>query len=154
VEFLTDSAARNNKNQNVSIAGVVAQPLKYLTLSLQRAMNFQTYADEVGRVVSPEAWVFHKGLTFTRRKTSSKRLKDLYGIWYVVSQLGEFSDQVLMDFGTLKGQHTKWFATFGQNLKNWMHNASPAEWYGLEAQDPSGRLKKLSFERVVKRLLG
>lgn len=67
IEFLTDSATRDDKNKNVMIAGIVAQPLSYLTLSLQTTMEFQTYSREVGKVVSPGAWIFHKGLTFTRR---------------------------------------------------------------------------------------
>jgi hypothetical protein len=66
VEFLTDSSTRNDKNKNAVIAGVVAQPLSYLTLSLQMTMKFQTYSRESGRVVSPGAWMFHKGLTFTK----------------------------------------------------------------------------------------
>jgi len=76
IEFLTDSATRNNKNKNVVIRGVVAQPLSYLTLSLQMTIGFQTYSGETGRVVSPGAWVFHKGLTFTRRKSPSKIWSD------------------------------------------------------------------------------
>ncbi len=35
IEFLTDTATRNDKNKNVVIAGIVAQPLSYLTLNLQ-----------------------------------------------------------------------------------------------------------------------
>ena len=72
IEFLTDSATRNDKNKNVVIGGVVAQPLRYLTLSLQVTTEFQTYLGETGRVVSPGAWMFHKGLTFTRRKSFFK----------------------------------------------------------------------------------
>ena len=154
IEFLTDSAARNGKNKNVIVGGVVAQPLSYLTLSLQMTSEFQTYSCETGRVVSPGAWVFHKGLTFTRRKSSSKMLKDLYGIWYVATQLGDFSDQALAEFNMLtKQQHSKWFETLRKNLRNWMDNATPAEWSKLEAQDPAGKLKKLSFERIMKKLL-
>src|SRR5579863_3654855 len=80
IEFLTDSATREAKNKNVVIAGIVAQPLSYLTLSLQMTMEFRTYSHEAGKVVSPGAWIFHKGLTFVRRKGLSKMLKDLYGI--------------------------------------------------------------------------
>ena len=79
IEFLTDSATRNDKTKNVVIGGVVAQPLSYLTLSLQMTSEFQTYSGETGRVVSPGAWMFHKGLTFTRRKSSSKMLKIFMG---------------------------------------------------------------------------
>lgn len=115
IEFLTDSATRGDKQKNVIIAGVVAQPLSYLTLSLRTTMEFQTYSHDIGRVVSPGAWIFHKGLTFTRRKSSSKMLKDLYGIWYVVTQLGDFSDQALAEFAFLSQQHPKWLQTFQSN---------------------------------------
>jgi len=154
IEFLTDSATRDDKNKNVLIAGVVAQPLSYLTMSLQTTMEFQTHSHDVGKVVSPGAWIFHKGLTFTRRKSSSKMLKDLYGIWYVATQLGDFSDQAFAEFAFLSKQHSKWLQTFQKQLSNWMNQASPSEWSKLEAQDPAGKLRKLSFENTVKKLLG
>ncbi len=153
IEFLTDSGTRNNKNKNVVIGGVVAQPLNYLTLSLQMTTEFQTYSNEIGRVVSPGAWMFHKGLTFTRRKNSSKMLKDLYGIWYGSTQLGDFSDQALAEFNILTKQHFRWFETLRKNLHHWMVNATPTEWSKLESQDPAGKLKKLGFERIINKLL-
>ncbi len=149
IEFLTDSSTRNDKNKNIVIAGVVAQPLSYLTLSLQTTLQFQTYSGQTGRVVSPGAWMFHKGLTFIRRKSDSKALKDLYGIWYVATQLGDFSDQALEEFGMLAKQHPKWLQTLQKHLNNWADNASPSDWSKLETQDPSGKLKKLNFERIV-----
>lgn len=153
IEFLTDSATRNDKNKNVVIGGVVAQPLSYLTLSLQMTTEFQTYPGEMGRVVSPGAWMFHKGLTFIRRKSPSKMIKDLYGIWYVGTQLGDFSEQALTEFNMLTKQHPKWSETFRKNLHHWTENATPSEWSKLEAQDPAGNLKKLTFERIIKRLM-
>ena len=153
IEFLTDSATRNDKSKNVVIAGVVAQPLSYLTLSLQMTMKFQTYSGETGRVVSPGAWIFHKGLTFTRRKSASKIHKDLYGIWYVATQLGDFSEEAMAELFFLSSQHSKWFKTFQDNLQDWLSNASPLDWSRLEAQDPSGKLKRLIFERITKKIL-
>jgi hypothetical protein len=153
IEFLTDDSARNNKNKNVLIAGVVAQPLSYLTLSLQTTLKFQTHSNVTGNVVTPGAWIFHKGFTFTKRKSSLKMLKDLYGIWYVISQLGDFSDRALDEFNVLTKQHPKWFKTFQKNLQNWLNNISPSDWSKLEAQDPSGRLRKLNFEQIMKKLL-
>jgi hypothetical protein len=152
IEFLTDSATRNEKTKNVVIAGVVAQPLSYLTLSLQTTMEFQTHSDETGTVVSPGAWMFHKGLTFTRRKSPSKMLKDLYGIWYVATQLGDFSERAIAEFKILAERQPKWFETLQKNLLHWMENASPSEWAKLEAQDPSGKLKKLAFEQIIKKI--
>ncbi|MEI8124184.1 MAG: GSU2403 family nucleotidyltransferase fold protein [Parachlamydiaceae bacterium] len=153
IEFLTDDSVRNNKDKNVVIAGVVAQPLSYLTLSLETTLKFQTYSKVSGNVVTPGAWVFHKGLTFTKRKSSLKKLKDLYGIWYVASQLGAFSDHALDEFKTLAKQHLKWFKTFQKNLRGWLENVTPNDWTKLEAQDPSGRLSKLNFEQIVRTLI-
>lgn len=153
IEFLTDDSVRNNKDKNVVIAGVVAQPLSYLTLSLEKTLKFQTYSKITGNVVTPGAWIFHKGLTFTKRKSSLKILKDLYGIWYVASQLGEISDHALDEFNALAKQHSKWFKTLQKNLRDWLANASPSEWSKLEAQDPSGRLRKLNFEQIMKKFL-
>ncbi len=152
IEFLTDDFTRKDKNKNVFIAGVVAQPLSYLTLSLQKTLEFQTYSQKTGRVVSPGAWMFHKGLTFTKRNNSSKMLKDLYGIWYVATQLGVFSERTIQEFQTLAHQYSKWFETFQKNLYNWIDNATPAEWSRLETQDPFGNLKKLHFKRTIERL--
>lgn len=152
IEFLTDDSVRNNKDKNVVIAGVVAQPLSYLTLSLQTTVKFQTYSNVAGNVVTPGAWIFHKGLTFTKRKSSLKILKDLYGIWYVASQLGDFSDHALDEFNILAKQHPKWFKTFQKNLQAWLDDASPGDWSKLEIQDPSGRLRRLNFQQIIKKL--
>ncbi|CDZ81912.1 hypothetical protein BN1013_02448 [Candidatus Rubidus massiliensis] len=97
--------------------------------------------------------MFHKGLTFTRRKSASKIPKDLYGIWYVATQLGDFSEAAMVELLFLGSQHPKWFKTLRDNLRNWMSNATPLEWAKLEAQDPSGKLKRLNFERFTKRIL-
>jgi len=36
--------------------------------------------EDSGQVVSPGAWMFHKGLVFPKRNDKMKRHKDLYGI--------------------------------------------------------------------------
>lgn len=117
IEFMTDDSVRTNKNKNVLIAGIFAQPLSYLTLSLQTTLKFQTYSNITGNVVAPAAWIFHKGLTFTKRKSSLKILKDLYGIWYVATQLGDFSKCAIEEFTIIAKKHPKWFKTFQSNLK-------------------------------------
>lgn len=96
--------------------------------------------------------MFHKGLTFPKRSSPLKLLKDLYGIWYVSTQLGIFSETALIEFKELTLTHTAWSKTLTKNLKNWRENAAPIDWSKLEAQDPSGRLKKLNFQRVLDKL--
>ena len=111
--------------------------------------KFQSYSGENGIVVAPSAWMFHKGLTFPRRKSASKVYKDLYGIWYVATQLGTFSEEAIVELLFLRSQYPKWFKTFQNNLHRWIDGASPLEWTKLEAQDPHGKLKKLAFERII-----
>ena len=152
IEFLTDSSTRKDKHKNVCIAGVVAQPLSYLTLSIDTTIPFQTHSGESGSVVSPAAWMFHKGLTFTRRKKAHKVHKDLYGIWYVSTQLEEFSKQAIQELNSLKKDHFKWFKTFKSNLCSWIENASPSDWLSLEAQDPAGNLRKQGFKYIIQEL--
>ncbi len=153
IEFLTDSATRSDRNKNVMVSGVVAQPLSYLTLSLQTTVEFQTYSKQSGRVVSPGAWMFHKGLTYTRRNSRSKSLKDLYGIWYVTTQLGSYSTQAIHEFIMLSKKYSKWFDTFRKNLSQFIKKTSPIEWSEFESQDPEGKLKKLHFERAINHLM-
>lgn len=152
VEFLTDSLSRQGKFKNIDIGGVIAQPLSYLSMSLHSIQQFRTYSGEVGRVVSPGAWIFHKGLTFVRRKSGLKSLKDLYGIWYVATQLGDFSNGALEEFKFLGRRHPRWQETFEKNLVKWVMDAPPLEWSKLEAQDPAGNLKKIGFEKLISSL--
>jgi hypothetical protein len=153
IEFLTDSATRGDKHKNVVIAGVVAQPLSYMALSLRTTTPFQTYSGVTGFVVSPGAWIFHKGLTFTKRMADSKKLKDLYGIWYVASQLRDFSERAIAELRSLGKEHPKWYKTFQGNLRMWLENATPLDRMKLEQQDPLGGLKRLVFDKVITQLI-
>lgn len=68
-------------------------------------------------------------------------------------RLGDFSEQALNEFAFLSQQHPKWLQTFQKQLSNWMIQAPPNDWSKLESQDPSGKLKKLGFEFLIKKLL-
>lgn len=152
VEFLTDDETRGNKVDNIEIKGVIAQSLKYLKQSLKNPIDFKTRAGEEGKVVSPQAWIFHKGLTFPLRKDKGKKFKDLYGIWYAASQLQEFSTAAITQLKVL-AQKSPWFKIFKENLRTWVQDANPADWNKLEAQDPFGALKKPNFILLVEKLI-
>jgi hypothetical protein len=152
IEFLTD-AHHEGVNKNVSVAGIVAQPLRYLELSLQAAQMFKT-SSNYGLVVAPEAWIFHKGLTFPKRLDKTKQYKDLYGIWYVATQLETFSEEAISKLPNLiQKRPSKWMITFQDNLIAWVEEASPHDWRKLEAQDPFGQLSQLRFEQLLKSIL-
>ncbi len=153
VEFLTDDSVRIDKEKNVLIAGVVAQSLSYLKLSLENALPFFTLSGEKGFVVSPEAWIFNKGLAFPKRVDKKKIYKDLYGIWYVGSQLGNLSDQTIERLKNLSLKEPTWFKTFAKNLLTWQQEATPLDWLNLEKQDQFGNLRKIDFQMITEKIL-
>lgn len=154
IEFLTDDSTRGAKNKNIAIvgAGVTAQQLTYIQMSLDNIQNFKTFSGTSGQVVSSGAWMFHKGLTFLKRSDKTKKYKDLYGIWYVATQLGEFSRKGIEELLLLSKQHSQWFKTFYKNLQKWVATATPNDWTNLESQDPYGDLKREMFVELVSEL--
>jgi len=152
VEFLTDDATRHNKGKNVKISGIVAQPLSYLEKSLSHSTEFKTFGGDTGRVVAPAAWVFHKGLTFPKRANKLKQFKDLYGIWYAMTQLEELSKSTFIEVKSFSKTLSKWHRTFATNLESWVEEAAPTDWSQLEAQDPYGALSAPGFRHLIKSL--
>lgn len=149
IEFLTDDSSRLHKEKNIMVSGVIAQPLTYLKMSLENTIPFKTFSGHQGKVVSPSAWIFHKGLTFPKRANKSKVFKDLYGIWYAGSQLDNLSTGAITEIKLKAKQHPKWYQTFRENLHEWIEEATPADWIKLEAQDPYGELKKPGFVSLI-----
>lgn len=154
IEFLTDDSTRKGKNKNITIAsaGITAQQLSYIQIGLDNIKKFTTYSGLSGQVVSPGAWMFNKGLTFPQRNEKTKRYKDLYGIWYVATQLGDLSQAAINELASLSIQYPQWSKKFCKNLQKWLNTAIPYDWINLESQDPYGNLKKEVFEDIVKML--
>lgn len=143
LEFLTDKRTRGDKDSNVVISGVVAQPLSYIEMSYENILDFTTKSGVSGKCVDPAAWIFHKLLTFPKRRSgTSKFYKDLYGVWFVANELGEFSKKSRKGFKSLATSNNAWFKTAKQNVANFISGATPDDWNKLETQDSSGRLKK------------
>jgi hypothetical protein len=153
VEFLTDNKSRNKKNVvEIKIAGINAQALSYIEMSLQEATPLILPSGKVIAVVKPEAWVFHKGLTFTKRTVKAKKYKDLYGIWFVLTQLNTLSFAVQKALPKLMPKNPgSWSKTFNNNLKTWIDTATPQDWDFLERQDVNGKLTKNGFVAIMEK---
>ena len=156
VEFLTDDSTRKGKYENIAIrnAGIIAQRLSYIQMSFDNTKTFKTFSGVSGLVVSPGAWIFHKGLSFPKRNDKKKSYKDLYGIWYVATQLGSLSQEAIKELALLSIQYHQWFKTFQKNLQKWLDMAIPQDWINLESQDPHGNLRKEVFENLIEVLRG
>ncbi|MBC7420367.1 MAG: hypothetical protein H7328_06520 [Bdellovibrio sp.] len=151
VEFLTDNKSRNQEGVVViSDAGVNAQALSYIEMSLKEALPLSLPNGAKILVVKPEAGVFHKRLTFTKRTVKVKKYKDLYGIWFVLTQLYDVSFAVLKALPKLmKKNPAPWTKTFKENLNSWIDSATPQDWDLLERQDVTGKLSKPGFLATI-----
>jgi len=152
VEFLTSDKARDKKSV-VEVYGVNAQTLGFLEMSLEKIVAFKLLNGKKINVVRPEAWVFHKLITFPLRpKKSDKAYKDLYGSWYVASELSVVSQKCLKDLKLLMSQHASWAKKAKKNIEEFLNKASPEDWAKLEAQDPNGRLTRIKFESFSEKI--
>lgn len=155
VKFLTDDRTRTKADSTpIAEAQVVAQPLSYLEMSLESVMTAQLPRGAEIRIVRPEAWAFHKGLTFNRGKSGSAlAVRDLYGIWFVLTLLGDFSGTAWNGLKSLQAKQPKaWRDSFRSNMRAWVNRATQKDWGLLMAQDPERRLTQASFQGLVDRL--
>ncbi len=155
VEFLTDAKARDKQDViSIKEAGVTAQALSYIEMSLQEGTPLTLPSGSRIAVVKPEAWVFHKGLTFVKRTSEAKKYKDLYGIWFVLSQLKATSLAVQRAMPILMDKNIpSWKKTFRSNLNFWIADATPKDWQALERQDIEGRLTRGDFLELMKNVV-
>lgn len=154
IEFLTDAKTRTRKTENIIVAGVSAQPLSYIEMSLAAPLSFAVTNEINLQVVAPAPWMFHKALTFPLRRRQEKQAKDLYGIWYAGAQLEGFSQIALQDLSSLTQEHpSKWRQRAKKNLSEWIDNSTNAEWELLEAQDPAKVLTRDRFRVFIEETL-
>ncbi len=155
VEFLTDAKSRINANAVViEKAGITAQPLSFIEMSLKEYISVKLPRNAIARIVSPEAWVYHKGLTFAKRTKVAKKYKDLYGIWFVLAHIQSKSVSVMKNLHDLQNRYPpSWKKTFESNLVDWIKAATPKDWRLLEQQDQLGRLSKEDFRLLISQLM-
>jgi hypothetical protein len=148
VEFLTHNQVRAKADVvEIPIAKVTAQTLSYLEMSIRTVVIATLPNDVEFNVVAPEAWVFQKG--------SSKEYKDLYGIWFVLSQLSELSISTKELLKRVQAANpNSWKKDFDSNLQQWVSDASPNDWQKLVSQDPHRRLTEIGFKALVTEIIG
>ena len=79
-----------------------------------------------------------------------KKYKDLYGIWFVLTQLEATSSAAQKALSTLMAKsHESWAKTFRENLKSWIENSTPRDWDLLNKQDANGKLSPTNFQKIL-----
>jgi hypothetical protein len=136
------------------MAGITAIALKdRLGSHSFKTLSYKTLNGKNGLVLSPGYWLFVKGLFFNEVFRTHKNTTDLYGIWYVLTQLGTFSEKAFKELIFFKKTHPLLYKQFSNKLEEWVNKASRYDWAQLEAYDPSKKLKKTDFEHLILRII-
>ena len=105
------------------------------------------------KVPSPEAYIFHKGLIFERRKDRQKKAKDLYYIFDILANCPEIKERII---DGLKGfeKEYPWFSRFIKNLKKNFSDLTADGIAMVSIQRPSGAFPKLTNRQFRQYVLG
>ena len=153
LEFLTDNSTRE-RSATQKLSGVTAQKLSYMSLAYDNAIEFSFSDGPIvyrGMVVSPGAYIFHKGLIFPERRKRSKKYKDLYGMAYVCSQISWRSP--LKSFQEVfLSSHPSWQRTFIKNLLE-AQKEGKGLYTAIARNDPSGLITPDLAQETLENLI-
>jgi hypothetical protein len=162
IEFLTDQTGSRSDVVLEVRKGLHAEALRYVSIIveniLQVTIDEQEILDDafplIVQVPRPAAYIFQKGLAFTRRRDKTKAAKDLYYIFDILAGLPQIRDEITADFGVFSKQKPKWFRTFLGNLrKHFNHVGSEGVILVLE-QRPAGAYPGLEDDQFRQFALG
>jgi len=106
------------------------------------------------RVPSPEAYIFHKGLIFNRRKGKAKEAKDLYYIFDILANCDELEDEIIVGLKRLEKVYSKWFSRFLQNMENSFSDLNAEGVTMVSSQCPADALPELNDNQFKQYVLG
>jgi predicted nucleotidyltransferase len=146
IEFLTDQTGSRPDVVLEVQKGLHAEALRYVSILVENVLQL-TVDDEawiasssplIVQVPSPAAYIFQKGLAFTRRRDKTKAAKDLYYLFDILAGIPQIRDEILADFDVFSKTHPKWFRTFTGNLEKYFASINAEGTLGVFAQRPAG----------------
>lgn len=126
LEFLTPQiGAVENETLRVQ-TDLAAQALRYSDILLEDPLLARIREPIDGRtaeieiyVPRPAAFIFQKGLAFTKRLDSLKKAKDLYYLFDIIAGYPEMVSEIEQGMATFKTDRPAWFRKFVSNLDSY-----------------------------------
>lgn len=163
IEFLTDQKGAKEDAVIEVQKGLNAQSLRFISIPIANVIEVEIDDFPVGdgfsplkvKVPSPEAYIFHKGLVFARRKGQQKKAKDLYYIFDILANCLELRERIMKGLKELKKAYPPpWFRRFIGNLEvNFSDMTSDGVMLVL-SQRPAGAFPNLNDEQFKQYVLG
>ena len=152
IEFLTYAGYERSKPSIEVQTGIWAQTLEYLNINIENKIPI--VIDMAGKkltiwVPKPEAFIFNKGLIFTRRIGDIKKAKDLYYIYDILSFKDSQRINIVDEVKELAATyHPKWFRTFKDNLSKYFIEEPKNGIILVFSQIPSNTFKDSNADQI------
>jgi len=162
IEFLTDQrGARDDVVIEVQ-KGLHAEALRFISIPISHAIEVTIDDFRIGReyhplrvkVPSPEAYIFHKGLVFERRKDEQKKAKDLYYVFDILANCHELKEGIMEGLKGFEKQYSSWFSSFIKNLQKNFFDLTANGILMISSQRPANAFPKLTDEQFKEYILG
>lgn len=103
---------------------------------------------------SPEAYIFHKGLVFERRRDKQKKAKDLYYIFDILASCPELKERIIKGLLDFRKTYSSWFFRFIKNLQRNFSDITADGTLMISGQRPVGAFSRLLEEQFRQYVLG
>ena len=156
IEFLTEQTGSSTdlvlKVQN----GLHAEALRFISILIENVIEV-TIDDGVFvgklpalkvKVPTPSAFIFHKGLIFTRRRDREKKAKDLYYIFDIITDCSRIKPDIMAGFEDLSKKYPAWFQTFIKNLSLYFESISSEGILWAAEQRPPAAFPELNEDQL------
>ena len=106
------------------------------------------------KVPTPAAYIFQKGLIFTRRNSAVKKAKDLYYIFDILTGCSDLKPKIMNDFKEFAKTYSPWFKTFLKNLTDFFETTDSEGILLISEQRPATALTDLDDDQFKQYIYG
>ncbi len=162
IEFLTDKRGAKEDTVIEVQKGLHAVALRFVSIILDNSIEVdiddlmiegKLYPLKI-RVPSPEAYIFHKGLIFDRRKGKAKKAKDLYYIFDILVNCTELHDSIIDGLKRFEKGYSSWFSRFLHNMENNFLDLNSEGVIMISSQRPANAFPDLTDNQFKQYTLG
>ena len=161
--FIEATMAKAKEDMAIEVQkGLIAQSLRFISIPLTNVIEVEI--DDIPvrdgssslkvKTPSPGAYIFHKGLVFSRRWEQQKKAKDLYYIFDILANCLELRERIINELRELKKGYTPWFRRFIKNLEVNFSNVTSDGVMLVFTQWPAGAFPNLNDEQFKQYVLG
>ena len=155
IEFLTDQLGSKPDIVIEVQKGLHAEALRYISIATDNTtvvavddfQNLENSKPFQVTVPNPQAFVFHKGLVFERRRDELKKAKDLYYMFEVLLNCKTMEEEIINGLSELRNKYPVWFKKFLQKLSVYFADTYSEGVLMVLSQRPDGLLPALNEDQ-------